>query len=286
MATDDQAGMRHLEPLFTDGYLRLRRCRHGLMLYNLNDVYIGSMLDRFGEFSEDEVSVFRQFLRPGMTVVEVGANIGSHTVPIAQFVGPSGRVIAFEPQRITFQTLCANLALNRIENVRAYWAALGKEKGDIAVPPLATDAIQNFGGYSLEKARVGEQVRLATLDEFDLSHCHLLKIDVEGMEADVLRGGVETIRRHSPLIYLENDRREKSPVLIGTLFELGYRCYWHLPVCVSEANFRNEKEDIPRVYSVNMICLPRTSRISLDGATAISSVDDWHRYGSSSNRQS
>lgn len=84
-------------PLYEKDHMRLRRCRHGPMLYNVNDAYIGAMLDQYGEFSEDENEIFQQLLRPGMTVVEAGANIGAHTVPIAQRVGPRGRVLAFEP---------------------------------------------------------------------------------------------------------------------------------------------------------------------------------------------
>ena len=87
------------------------------MLYNEHDIYIGRSLDLYGEFSEGECDVFRQLIQPGWTVLELGANIGSHTVFLAKRVGPSGRVIAFEPQRIVFQTLCANIALNNLLNV-------------------------------------------------------------------------------------------------------------------------------------------------------------------------
>src|SRR5437870_1047961 len=107
----DQPGKSDDAAIFTDGHLQLRRCRHGLMLYNLNDTYIGAMLEKYGEFSEGETDVFHQLVRPGMTVVEVGANVGAHTLSIARLVGPQGRVLAFEPQRSIFQMLCANLAM-------------------------------------------------------------------------------------------------------------------------------------------------------------------------------
>ena len=119
------------------------------MLYNLNDTYIGTMLDLYGEFSEGEDDLFRQVLHPGMTAVEVGANIGAHTLFIAQCVGPRGRVLAFEPQRIIFQILCANLALNGIEHVDAHWAAVGEKAGHIRVPRLDSSKSNNFGGLSI-----------------------------------------------------------------------------------------------------------------------------------------
>jgi hypothetical protein len=96
--------------------LAIRRCRHGTMMYLRNDVYIGRSLNDYGEYSEAEVDLFRQFLTPGDVALDVGANIGAHTIPMAQIVGPSGSVYAFEPQRIVFQILCGNVALNELGN--------------------------------------------------------------------------------------------------------------------------------------------------------------------------
>src|SRR3954469_8060635 len=97
-----------------EGFNHLRDCRHGPMLFNINDKYIGRSLELYGEFSEPEITLLTSYLRPTDTVVEVGANVGAHTVPRAQAVSGGGEVVAFEPQRLIFQTLCANLALNSI----------------------------------------------------------------------------------------------------------------------------------------------------------------------------
>ncbi len=66
-----------------DGFNRLKNCRRRLMLYNKNDMYVGRSLDVYGEFCEEEVAVFDQLLRPGMTVLDIGANIGvtRYTLP-------------------------------------------------------------------------------------------------------------------------------------------------------------------------------------------------------------
>ena len=269
MANEDSPETKP-EVITTNGHLRLRRCRHGLMLYNLNDVYIGTMLDLYGEFSEGEVDVFRQVLRPGMTVVEVGANIGAHTVPIARCVGAHGRVLAFEPQRSIFQIMCANLALNGLEQVEAHWAAVGDHQAEIVVPRLDSRAKLNFGGLSIVEASSGDVVRLVTLDGYNLPACHFLKIDVEGMELNVLRGASETIRRHAPVIYAENDRKEKSAPLIEYLFQLGYRCYWHRPYYVRTPNFNNNSENkFPSIVSTNMLCFPRTLDAAVNGGGEI-----------------
>lgn len=254
------------EPILTADHLRLRRCRYGMMMYNLNDAFIGTMLDLYGEFSEGETDVFRQVLRPGMTAVEAGANIGAHTLSLAKFVGPGGHVLALEPQRSVFQLLCGNLALNGIEHVEAIHAAVGSEPGSIAVPRLNSRVRQNFGGLSLEGAKQGDQVRLLTLDSLQLAACHFLKIDVEGMEGEVLRGATATIERHRPVLYVENDRKEKSAALIRQLQDLDCRCYWHTPAYVRVPNFRgNTDNKFPKLISINMLCVPRSRNLAVSG---------------------
>lgn len=262
-------------PIIENGPLRLRRCRHGVMLYNLNDIYVGRMLDRYGEFSEEENDVFSQVLKPGMTVVEAGANIGAHTVSLAHLAGPHGRVLAFEPQRSIFQILCANLALNGIEQVEAHRAGVGSKPGFITVPHLDSNSRQNFAGLMLGDAREGDRVRLVTLDEFDLPDCALIKIDVEGMEADVIRGARETIRRHRPVIYTENDREKNSAELIALVQELDYRCFWHMPPYVRIPNFRGVAEnDFPDMISINMVCVPRRGNVAVNGLREVAGPED------------
>jgi hypothetical protein len=96
----------------TAPFNRLKACRYGTLLYNINDRYIGQALDLYGEYSEGEVVLFRRIVRPGDIVLDVGANLGAHTIFFSTAVGPRGAVLAFEPQRLVFQALCANMALN------------------------------------------------------------------------------------------------------------------------------------------------------------------------------
>ena len=86
-------------PLLDNGHIRLKQCRYGAMLYLVTDQYIGQSLDRYGEFSEGEVELFRQIVQPGATILEIGANLGIHSVFFAKALGPSGTLHAFEPQR-------------------------------------------------------------------------------------------------------------------------------------------------------------------------------------------
>ena len=120
--------------------------RHGHLLVNRHDIYIGRSIRELGEFSEGEVDLFRQVLRPGALVVEAGANIGSHTVPMAKMIGPTGHLWAFEPQRVIHQTLCANLALNSLTNVTALWAAVGRKLVNCLCRRSTTPATTTLAG--------------------------------------------------------------------------------------------------------------------------------------------
>lgn len=244
----------------------MKPCRHGLMLYNFHDCYIGRSLELYGEWSEGEIDLFRQQLKPGMVVVEVGANIGAHTVFLAQAVGPAGRVLAFEPQRIVYQTLCANLALNDITNVDCRHAAAGATAGELFVPRLDYTRENNFGGLSLVGCETGESVPVATLDSFGLARCALLKIDVEGMEKSVLEGARATIARCRPILYVENDRQDRSADLIRTIDSLGYDMHWHCPPIYNPKNFAANPENVfSNTVSRNMLCCPRDGNHHVTG---------------------
>ncbi len=234
-----------------------KACRYGQMLYNVHDMYIGRSLELYGEFSEGEVDLFRLLVRPGDVVVDAGANIGAHTVFFAERVGPQGLVLAFEPQRLLFQTLCANLALNSIPNVVAIARGLSSAQGSMTIPILDYASTNNFGGISLSAGGAGEAVPVTPLDAFNLPQCALIKVDVEGMEEEMLRGSAELIARCAPILYVENDRPAKSASLIRYISSLNYRMYWHLPALFNAENFFGNGENVfGEIVSHNMICVP------------------------------
>lgn len=216
--------------------LRLRQCKHGVFLFSTQDTYIGKSLDTYGEWSEGEVHVFSQIIRKGWRVFDVGANLGAFTVPFSKMVGPQGLVVAFEPQRIVYQLLVANVALNEITNTVVHNMAVGKETGVLPVPKINYTVPANFGALSLlDKSLLAgaekDQVPLTTLDTLarSLQRCpHFVKVDVEGMERDVLEGSVEVLGFCSPILYIENNCIMDSEFLIQHLAKFNYTMHWDI----------------------------------------------------------
>lgn len=253
--------------------------RRGLFLVNPHDVYLGRAVVAYRECCELEWRTIEQLIQGGRDAVEVGANIGVHTVPIARALAARGRrLLAVEPQPVVFQNLCANLALNGLFNVVAENAACSDAPGWLSFNTYDLNQLNNSGAVSMLAEGSGNQrVRGIPLDEllppdFDVG---LLKVDVEGFELKVLQGAARTLARCRPVLYLENDRADNSPALIQWLLDAGYRLWWHLPPLFNPDNFGKVPENFyPGVVSANMIGLPRELAIDMQGFKPVRDVHD------------
>ena len=252
------------------GSNQIKRCKYGWMLFS--GPYIGKCFELYGQYSEAEVRVFRAFVRPGDTAIDVGANIGDLTLPLAGCVGDAGRVYAFESHSDTFNVLCANLALNQIRTVRpinAFVSASG------TVDP--TDGAWGKYGYVSRRW----QPPFAAIDHLELSGCAFLKVDVDGNELDVIRSAAATIARFRPVLYLENDAREKSPALLDHLMQSDYAVYFHpAPIFEPDNFFGNPVNHwAPQdVVSLMMLCVPKEREGSVSiGLRKVADKDDWWR---------
>ena len=239
------------------GFNAMIKGKEGYIVYNKNDQYIGKSIEKYGEFSEHEVKLFEAFCAPGNVIVDVGANIGTHTLAFSRLVGPTGRVFAYEPQRIVFQTLCANLALNSITNVECIQKGLGAEVGQVLIPDINYNQPGNFGGIAIDKFTTGNKVEIVKLDALiNLPRLNFIKIDVEGMEGNVISGALKVIHKFKPILYVENDRLDKSKALIKLIRSLDYRIFWHNPPLYNRDNYAGDSENIyPGIVSVNILCI-------------------------------
>ena len=236
----------------------IQQCRYGVMIYNRFDTVIGKSLEVYHEFSEGEVAVFRHFVKKGHVVLDIGANLGAHTVFFGKKVGLKGEVHAFEPQRILYQMLCGNMALNNIVRGYCYLAAVGDHDGAVRVPQITPWETYNYGRLNVEDHEIGDDVELMTVDGIHFPQVDFIKIDVEGMEEQVLLGAESTIARSRPIIYTENNPGPRANSVIRLLDGMGYDIYWHYPLYFNQTNTAGNTTNIfGNLYSHNMLCLPR-----------------------------
>jgi FkbM family methyltransferase len=252
--------------LVKNNTIAVKQCKYGPMLYNINDSFIGRSLEKYGEWSDAELSLLEPYIQPADVVLDIGANIGTHTVFFAQRVTISGRVYAFEPQRLCHQKLCANVALNDLWNVDAMQVALGASLGQVKIPAVLPSKEFNFGGISSEGHISGEIVQRSTVDHLNLGRCKLMKIDVEGNELSVLQGAKATIERCHPILFLENNREEGSKELINFLEERNYTSWWHLSEYFNPVNHFKEKNNIFERYrpEANLLCCHKSQVQNFD----------------------
>jgi FkbM family methyltransferase len=231
---------------------------------------IGKCFDLYGEYSESEIAVMRAFLREGSTVIEVGANIGDLTIPLAGIVGISGRVYAFESHPSNFNVLCGNLALNGITNtkpVNAFVATSDK-----------VDTSSRWWGPDAYTGNVWKPDFLP-LDSLAITACDLIKVDVDGKELDVLKSGEMQIERFRPVLYFENDTRDTSPELLSiAMHNLGYDLYWHLAPVFSKDNFFGNSVNhwVPKdILSIMILGIPAERKQSIQGLYRVVDPNDW-----------
>ncbi len=258
--------------------------KRGDFVINPGDTIIGRSLVTYGEYAEHELFLLSHVLKPGDTVIDVGANIGTHAVFFSRAVGAAGSVLAIEAQPAIFELLQLNLEKNSCANARAINAACAAEAGrlELQEPDYAREG--NFGAYSFKIPEIGRfiplsettvQIDALTLDQLEISDCALLKIDAEGMEAEILAGGQQLLETTRPVLYLENNDRERSPELITYLEGLGYSLYWHVISYFRANNHAQCDENIfPAPLELNLVCLPGGQDVGLP-LPPVQSPSEW-----------
>lgn len=246
----------------TSGFNRLTRTRDGLILYDRQDLRYGRYLDRYGQYAVREVELLEQAVQPGWTVVEAGAGIGLRTLPLSRRVGPKGFVLAFEHGPLVFQTLCANVALNSITNVRCHNEILTDSPGTVLVTPQHAEP--------REGEAPAETIRAITLDSLNLPRCNFLKIDMDGLELRALEGGRKTIEKFRPLLHIAANRAESSPPLIEFLQSLGYSLFWHTPTLFDDDNFyHNPHNEFGHAIAVHILGIHSSVATDISGLKKI-----------------
>ena len=178
---------------FFGGTLAVVRLPHVRIYVDMRDQGVGQKIYDFHEYEPTESAVIRRYLPRGGCMIDVGANIGYFTLLAAKLVGPSGQVIAIEPEEYNFGLLSRNVRINRLTSVATLNVALGAEPGQATIFKSA----ENFGDHRVgiptaSGERHGQVVRIERLDTIvranKIRMIDFLKIDVQGYEHHVFRG--------------------------------------------------------------------------------------------------
>lgn len=178
-----------------------------------------------GTWEPETQAALAEHLHVGDVFFDVGAATGFHTLIGARLVGPTGRVVAFEPTRENIATLRHNLNLNSSENVDVLTVALADKAGTAVMVPESTDEVsivmKLVTNGSADENAVDVTTLDALLDAGRVPIPTLIKIDVEGVEIEVLKGATELIGAHHPTLLIEVHERWEE--LKAVLEAAGYR---------------------------------------------------------------
>jgi FkbM family methyltransferase len=143
-------------------------------------------------------------LSEGAVIIDGGANAGFFTIPVANRIRDRDqKIISFEPQRVLYHALAGSLALNEINFCDLFYAGLGESPGIAMVPPIDYGVAQDFGMVQISEEGEGTPVEIMTIDGLNLDRLEFIKLDVEGYECAAMRGGIETIQKYRPYVWVE-----------------------------------------------------------------------------------
>ena len=194
-----------------------------------------------GRYEPSTSRALTRLVKPGTTAIDIGANVGAHTLHMARLIGTEGRVFAFEPTSFAFRKLQRNLSLNPglPERVTAVQCFVGPANSD-KTPTKIYSSWPLKGGNDVHQKHLGQPMPtdgLPTrsldemLAEFGNSSVELVKLDVDGYECDVLAGAQRMLKRDRPIFVMEiapyvlEEHGKSLRDLLGYFTPLGYRFY-------------------------------------------------------------
>lgn len=231
----------------------------GSFIINKNDIGVGWQLSEYGTYDPAELDAIKSILsilkstHSNLVVLDIGANIGVHSVMFSREVGELGAVYAFEAQRIIFNMLAGNVAINSLSNVFCFHNAVSDVSELINIPifdygkPMSFGSVE-FGGDQIESIGQApgrgkaEQVLGIAIDKMSFHQIHFMKIDVEGMEMKVLKGSENSIDQFRPFILVEYLKSNKNEMI-----------EW----------FKSKKYVIYSGIGANYFCIPRELGIEI-----------------------
>ena len=255
-----------------ENHIAIAESRYGKFAFFRNDDPIGACLHYYGEWAQQEMDLFDLFLTETSNVIDVGANIGTHSVYFSKKCS-RGNVISIEPQLYISEILNTNLLINGCFNVVPMRAACGSEEKElrmININPFHGEKV-NYGEFKVndhdDRGVYTNCIQLDSLLKTGTNY-NLIKLDVEGLEVEVLNGASKLIDQCKPILYIEFNSKNGNDDLLKKIHSLEYIPYWHIYTKHNPNNFNKQsksiweeagyiisKENMDRRYEGNVICV-------------------------------
>ncbi|MDR2871511.1 MAG: hypothetical protein LBV45_03140 [Xanthomonadaceae bacterium] len=186
---------------------------------------ITSSLENYGEWAENELDLLSELLQEGAVIVEMGSEYGVHALCLSHTVGDSGEIHVLEADRMIHLQLCANIAINGLNNV---------------YPHLTSN-----------------RKRELTLEDLDLNGFQLLKVNTPGKLLSILARDKECLNKHKPYIYFRLSSPQQARKEVEAIKALGYRCWSHIAYLYNPDNQADNPVDLfPGWAHQNIIAVP------------------------------
>jgi FkbM family methyltransferase len=201
-----------------------------LFVINKNDTCVSDSLRTGILFEKFILSYIKQFIDPTKNILDIGANIGVHSIVYSTYT--TGTVYAFEPQPVVFELLERNIESNNCNNIIPYNFG-ASDKDAVYFMNAGYDKKNNQGAFRIcKKSGIGIDIECKVLDNLHLSNIGYIKIDVEGHELNTLLGLEHTIRSNLPNLLIEiHDTSDTKYNVLKFINELGYKKYYKLTRC-------------------------------------------------------
>lgn len=230
--------LKFLYLFFTDGKI-MKKIQGNKMFLDMNDLGISRELALYGVHEQNSTNEVKKIITPGMKILEIGANIGYYALIETKLAGPGGQLYAIEPSPYNFEQLKKNLELNGVRNAYLHQAAFGEKRGKAMFYVYDRSNLSSFiKRTDMGMASTEVEVEILTLDDFlTTKDVDFIRMDVEGYEREILRGGEKAmasgkkpkyffIEVHSDLLHKkDSSAREIFELLKGYGYDI-HKSFW------------------------------------------------------------
>ena len=212
------------------GLSAVAETRVGILQYLPDEPIVGDAIGWYGEYLQPQLDLLARIVRPGATMMEVGAGVGAHAVFLGTMLGEAGHLFLYESRPVLQRILRQNLAANRVSNVTLMRRALGSQG--------------EGGGTAGVEGSAAAIPTTETLDELQLERLDWLKVDASVAALDVLAGASETLWRLRPRLFLAAADEATLRELAQRTREFSYRCWRMETALFNPQNFNRRETDI------------------------------------------